>query len=106
MLSYKCPIKCRHCIYGCAPAWSADWLSEADLEKGLSQLSGKIQPSSWGEVGLNDGLHFSGGEPFLNYKLLLKAVEIASDYNIPSMFVETNCYWATNDDSTRDKRPG
>jgi hypothetical protein len=103
MLSYKCPIQCQHCIYGCSPEWSADWISEADLEKGLSQLSGKIQPAEWGEIGLNEGLHFSGGEPFLNYKLLLHAVEIANDYNIPSMFVETNCYWATNDDSTRDK---
>jgi hypothetical protein len=103
MLSYKCPIKCRHCIYGCAPEWSADWISEEDLDQGLSQLSGKIRPSAWGEIGLNEGLHFSGGEPFLNYKLLLTAVEMANSYNIPSMFVETNCYWCTNDNATRDK---
>jgi hypothetical protein len=103
MLSYKCPIKCRHCLYACSPEWSADWISDEYLDKGLSQLSGKIQASPWGEVSLNHGLHFSGGEPFLNFKLLLKAVEMAHAYGIPSMFVETNGYWCTNDESTRDK---
>ena len=53
MLSYKCPIKCRHCLYACSPEWKADWITEEDLEKGLSQLSGKIQASPWGEVSLN-----------------------------------------------------
>jgi hypothetical protein len=103
LLSYKCPARCRHCIYACSPEWSADWITEEDLEQGLSQLRGKIQPSPWGEVSLNHGLHFSGGEPFLNFKLLLRAVEIAHAHAIPSMFVETNCYWCTNDEATRDK---
>ena len=102
MLSYKCPVKCRHCLYACSPEWKADWITEEDLEKGLSQLSGRIQASPWGEVSLNHGLHFSGGEPFLNFKLLLKAVEMANEHEIPSMFVETNCYWCLNDEATRD----
>jgi hypothetical protein len=52
---------------------------------------------------LNYGLHFTGGEPFLNYELLLKAVEIADDLKIPSTFVETNCFWGVNDEVTREK---
>ncbi|MEM2915510.1 MAG: hypothetical protein QXH91_08970, partial [Candidatus Bathyarchaeia archaeon] len=44
-----------------------------------------------------------GGEPFLNFELLLKAVKLASDLNIPSIFVETNCFWCIHDVTTREK---
>ncbi|MBN1120901.1 MAG: radical SAM protein [Anaerolineae bacterium] len=105
ILSYKCQARCRHCIYACSPDWKADWITEADLEKGLAQLQHTIQPSAWGPdaIGLSDGLHFTGGEPFLNFPLLLKAAEIAEAHGIPSTFVETNSVWATDDDSTREK---
>jgi hypothetical protein len=105
LLSYKCQARCRHCIYACSPDWKADFIAPEDLEKGIAQLSGKIQPSMWGRhaVGLSDGLHFTGGEPFLNFELLLKAVELATAYAIPSTFVETNSGWCIDDDSTRDK---
>jgi len=76
-----------------------------DLEQCLSQLAGKIKPNPWGRnvLSLNHGLHFSGGEPFLNFDLLLKATEIAHDLKIPSLFVETNCSWCTSDEITREK---
>ncbi|MFX0185233.1 MAG: hypothetical protein ACFE95_19295, partial [Candidatus Hodarchaeota archaeon] len=54
-------------------------------------------------VSLNYGLHITGGEPFLNYNLLLKSIQIANEFQIPSLFVETNCYWCRNDESTRKK---
>jgi hypothetical protein len=54
-------------------------------------------------MSLNHGLHFSGGEPFLNFKLLLRAVEIAETLRIPSTFVETNCFWCKNDALTRER---
>lgn len=92
-------------MYACSPRWSADWISEEDLEKMLAQLADKIEPSPYGPetVGVNYGLHFTGGEPFLNYGLLYKAVEIAHQFRIPSTFVETNCYWCVNDNVTREK---
>ena len=104
-LSYRCNSRCRYCMYACSPDWSPDWISEEDLTRVLSQLSGKIKPSPYGSdrVSLNYGLHFTGGEPFLNFDLLLKAVEIANELEIPSTFVETNCYWCVNDEITREK---
>jgi hypothetical protein len=71
----------------------------------LILLADKIKPSPYGEksVSLNYGLHFSGGEPFLNFDLLLKGVEIARKLDIPSTFVETNCYWCTNSEITRER---
>ena len=105
MLSYKCPAECRHCMYACSPKWSGDWITVDQLEQFLPQLAKVIEPSPYGRqyMSLNHGLHFSGGEPFLNFKLLLKAVEIAETLKIPSTFVETNCYWCKTDELTRER---
>jgi hypothetical protein len=104
ILSYQCMAECRHCMYGCSPRWR-DWISEEELERLLGRLAGKIEPAPYGpeSVGLNHGLHFTGGEPFLDFDLLLKGTEIARELGIPSTFVETNCFWCTRDDTTRDK---
>ena len=103
LLSYKCTAECRYCMYACSPKWEG-WISEEDLKAILSQLASKIRPSPYGNrrVCLNYGLHFTGGEPFLNFELLLKAVGIAHGLNIPLTFVETNCYWCFNDKATRE----
>jgi hypothetical protein len=105
MLSYQCSASCRHCMYACSPKWEADWIKTDDLTYGLSKLSASIEPSPWGgqSVSLNHGLHITGGEPFLNFELLLGAVEITERFQIPSTFVETNCFWCVNDDQTRRK---
>ena len=105
ILSYKCSASCRHCMYACSPKWKADWISDKQLEKCLNILAGKIKPGPWGKnsIGLSHGLHFTGGEPFLNFALLLKATEIAEDLKIPSTFVETNCSWCSNNSVTEEK---
>ena len=105
MLSYKCPAECRHCMYACSSKWPGDWITVDQLEQYLPQLAEVFKPSPYGRqyMSLNHGLHFSGGEPFLNFKLLLKAVEIAETLEIPSTFVETNCFWCKADELTRER---
>jgi hypothetical protein len=92
-------------MYACSPRWRADWISEKDLERILIQLSETIMPSPLGpdRIDINYGLHFTGGEPFLNFNLLLKGVRIAHELGIPSTFVETNSFWCTDDRNTREK---
>lgn len=92
-------------MYFCSPKWTADWITVDQLERSLPQLARVIGPSPYGRqyISLNHGLHFSGGEPFLSFELLLKAVEIAEALGIPSTFVETNCFWCKNDDLTRER---
>lgn len=51
-------------------------------------------------VSFSYGLHFTGGEPFLNFKLLLKLTKLANKFKIPLPFVETNCFWAKSDEVT------
>jgi len=105
LLSYKCTSECKHCMYACSPRWKADWISEKDMEKILTQLSDKIQQSFLGarRIRINYGLHFTDGEPFLNFDLLLKASEIAHELKIGSTFVETNCFWCKDDETVREK---
>ena len=105
MLSYKCQAACRHCMYACSPRWSGDWMTEDEIEQCLTRLAPYVRPSPRGpeSISLNHGLHFSGGEPFLRFDLLLSAVQMADSLGVPSIFVETNCFWCKDDESTRDK---
>jgi len=47
-------------------------------------------------------VHITGGEPFLKFDLLLRVTEIAYQYGLPGLFVETNCFWCRDDDTARD----
>lgn len=106
LLSYKCNIECRDCIYACSPKWSSNRISKKDAKIILTQLSyilNKTYPFKSSSISFSYGLHFTGGEPFLNFNLLLKLTKIAKELNIPSPFVETNCFWAKNDKVVKDK---
>ncbi|MEM2914812.1 MAG: radical SAM protein, partial [Candidatus Bathyarchaeia archaeon] len=98
ILTYKCTSECSHCMYASSPKWPSDWMSLEFFEKiliGLGDRIKKYSPKSG--VGLNYGLHFTGGEPFLNYELLLNFVKLSYEYKLCSNFVETNCFWCTDD---------
>jgi hypothetical protein len=105
ILSYRCSCECLHCMYACSPRWKDDWISREDMESILSGLAGRIVPSPYGPdtVSLNHGLHFTGGEPFLNFELLVACAQTAASYGIPSSFVETNCAWCVSERVTREK---
>jgi hypothetical protein len=84
-----------------------------DAERILSQLSALLRgryPDPGREchpeerrIGINYGIHFTGGEPFLNFALLLQVIEIAERLGIASTFVETNCFWCRDDETTRER---
>ena len=105
MLSYGCNAECKHCMYACSPRWGGTWISEQRLDQLLRKLSPYIEASPYGpdSISLNHGLHFSGGEPFLKYDLLLRGVELAASYSIPSVFAETNCFWCRDDEVTEKR---
>lgn len=90
-------------MYACSPNWDADWLDDEDAEIILTALSRAMRGKypDRGQIGVNDGIHFSGGEPFLNFDLLLKLTEMAHRLDIPATFAETNGYWATSDSMAR-----
>ncbi len=107
ILSYKCTGECKHCMYACSPKWSNDWISLNDLDIILSKLADAFRdvypPNIKGLLGLNYGLHFTGGEPFLNFQVLTEGIKRAKSLNIPSIFVETNCFWCINDEIVKER---
>ncbi|MEM1508583.1 MAG: radical SAM protein [Thermofilaceae archaeon] len=96
MLSYQCTCECKHCMYACTPK-AKYWMSKDQLKRVLENLAPYIAPASpAGKLGISEGLHLTGGEPFLNYHLTLESVKIAEELGYPSVFVETNCFWVTS----------
>ena len=88
ILSYQCQCTCRHCLYNCGPQW-ADWMSPEALEEALRATG------AWDH---RFQVHFTGGEPFLRFSLLLEGVRIASELGIPT-YAETNAGWCVNGDA-------
>ena len=105
MLSYRCSASCRHCMYACGTDWPADYPTSRELSAILEVIAPYIAPAPGGSdcVGINYGLHFTGGEPFLNYPLLEEGLEAAAELEIPSVFIETNGFWASDDDTVRER---
>lgn len=84
-------------MYACSPKMPNEWIDEAGLRVVLEQLAPSVVPCSpQGRISVNEGLHFTGGEPFLNYHLLYRAVLMAEELGYPSVFAETNCHWCTS----------
>ncbi len=94
MLSYRCQCGCRHCVYACGPRWQG-WMSRDLLEALLLAIR-----DTWENP---RGLHLAGGEPFLNFELLLLAVEKCREYGLPIEYVETNAGWCTSYEEAREK---
>ncbi|MCM8807336.1 MAG: radical SAM protein [Candidatus Omnitrophica bacterium] len=87
IISYQCNLACIHCLYNCRPSWKG-WAKIEDIDKILSRLC-KIKNFN--------SLHLTGGEPFMNLPLLIESIKLCKRYNL-SFFVETNCYWAKNEE--------
>jgi len=83
ILGYRCQAACAHCLYNCGPGWR-DWMAPDEIRAALSAAK-----RAWGG---NFQVHLTGGEPFLNYPLLLEATQIARSLDIP-VYVETNAGW-------------
>jgi hypothetical protein len=87
ILSYKCQAACAHCLYNCSPEWS-DWMSPEEVREALEATL------VWDH---RFQVHITGGEPFLNFPLLLHAVETAKELGI-SNYLETNAGWCVREE--------
>ena len=94
MLSYRCQCGCRHCVYACGPRWR-DWMSKDFLENLLQSIG-----RTWV---FPRGLHLAGGEAFLNFELLLFAVERCRALRLPIEYVETNAGWCLDYETGLEK---
>jgi len=87
LLTYQCNFECDHCFVWGSP-WQSGTMTLELVERALEQAKG---------AGSIDWIYFEGGEPFLYYAVLLKAVSIARSMGFRVGMV-SNSYWATADE--------
>jgi MoaA/NifB/PqqE/SkfB family radical SAM enzyme len=92
VITSRCNIKCRHCIYDCQPS-STKKLSKPLLKDLIRQASNL--PSLRSVI-------FTGGEAFLEYENLVESIALCGELDLESSVV-TNGYWALNPNITKQK---
>ncbi|ACK42205.1 MULTISPECIES: radical SAM protein [Dictyoglomus] len=104
ILTYKCSSRCRHCLYASGPEWT-DFISREYLDSllnGTKKIWKDYTPPPDKNI-LFHGIHFAGGEPFLNFPLLLYAVKKAKELGLYIGYVETNASWCINKEDVYEK---
>ena len=95
LLTYQCTLECDHCFVWGSP-WQTGTMTLQDIRRILQQAS---------DLGTITSIYFEGGEPFLYYGTLLKAVEMASHLGF-QVGIVSNSYWATSaEDAVEWLRP-
>ena len=84
LLTYRCTYECDHCFVWGSP-WQTGVLTLEQIEQILLQAK---------DAGVTS-IYFEGGEPFLYYAILKKAVYTAADMGF-SVGIVSNAYWATS----------
>lgn len=85
LLTYQCNFECDHCFVWGSPRQSGV-MTMADIRDALNQAK---------DTGTVASVYFEGGEPFLYYATLLKAVQVAHQMGFRTGIV-SNGYWATS----------
>ena len=84
LLTYQCTYECDHCFVWGSP-WQTGTLTLEQIENILKQAK---------DAGVTS-IYFEGGEPFLYYAILNKAVHLATDMGF-SVGIVSNGYWASS----------
>ncbi|MEO8355216.1 MAG: radical SAM protein [Chloroflexota bacterium] len=84
LLTYQCTYECDHCFVWGSPRQTGT-LTFEQIKQILEQAK---------EAGVTS-IYFEGGEPFLFYAILVKAVRTAADMGF-SVGVVSNAYWANS----------
>jgi hypothetical protein len=95
LLTYQCTFECDHCF-----AWGSPWQSGTFSLVKIRQVLEQAE-----QLGTISEIYFEGGEPFLYYATLLRAVEEAHRRGFEAGIV-SNSYWAiTFEDALEWLRP-
>jgi len=95
LLTYKCNARCEFCYYNCSPKQGGLMPVEMAINswRSLKELAGD-----------NAKIHITGGEPFLYWQRLVEILQEAKKLNLgPVDMIETNGFWATDEDIVRDR---
>jgi MoaA/NifB/PqqE/SkfB family radical SAM enzyme len=90
LLTYQCNFECDHCFVWGSP-WQSGTFTLENIRKALNQVQ---------EVGSIEWIYYEGGEPYLYYPILLKAVQEAAQRGF-QVGIVSNAYWAINKEDAR-----
>lgn len=93
ILTYRCHSACKHCLYNCGPGRKKEAMSSEMLQQALNAIL--VWPQT-------PQVHFTGGEPFLAFSLLVEGARMASDLGITN-YVETSAAWCTDDEEAAQR---
>jgi hypothetical protein len=86
LFTYRCSIRCRHCLFGCR----TDLPDAVMFPRQLAEVLALLHET--GRV-----VHVAGGEAMIHWETLAEGLRLAHlDGNAPH-FIETNCSFATDD---------
>jgi pyruvate-formate lyase-activating enzyme len=92
VVTSRCNIKCRHCIYDCQP-FSTEQLSKSAIENLIKQAA---------KLNSLRSVIFTGGEAFLEYDILVENIALCEELGLESSVV-TNGFWALDTHITNQK---
>ena len=87
--NYYCTSACGHCLYGCSPHWSKQYIDIANTDKNLRIIR---------RLGCRS-IHVGGGEPFLHVEGLQMVIETSHSLDVQVDYVETNSSWYRDRDT-------
>lgn len=92
LFTYRCSIRCRHCLFGCAADRPDVAMTPRQCADALALLheTGRI-------------VHIAGGEAMLYWDRLAEAAQLAHAEGNAPHFIETNCSFAVNDAVVRER---
>jgi MoaA/NifB/PqqE/SkfB family radical SAM enzyme len=85
--THQCTFECDHCF-----AWGSPWQTGTMTLSALSRILDAAD-----DLGTIEWIYFEGGEAFLYYQTMRKAVETCASRGF-RVGVATNAYWATDED--------
>ena len=91
MANYQCNAACRHCLYACSPDRDDGYITGECAEAVCTLLI----------KGGCRSVHIGGGEPFLDFDGLLVLLETTRKAGIRVEYVETNGFWASDEDQAQ-----
>jgi hypothetical protein len=90
LLTYQCTFECDHCF-----VWGSPWQSGTLTLGQIEQILEQAQAAGVEEI------YYEGGEPFLYYAILLRAVELAVERGF-QVGIVSNGYWAHTREDARE----
>ena len=90
LVSYKCTNECKQCALQASPNQDDIAVQPKDVRNYLENITQNYNISE---------VNFFGGEPLLNFELLISLIEEAKKFDIPKIGLLTNGYWGNNEET-------